>query len=130
MPRDDVDHAALAIDRIRHLGRQDPGRKLPREPAGDKVVELRVLGIEESIEVAGTPTRDEVDRTSSDPATRRMVSSENVPGWPRSSREIVARDTPDRRARSDWVHRRLTRTARIAVPNRWSSMGTSLADGP
>ena len=69
-------------------------------------------------------------RTSRAAATRRRVSSENVPGCPRSSREIVARETPDRLARSACVHRRLILTARIADPNRWSSMRRSVAAGP
>jgi len=60
MPREDVDHPALAEDREGHLGRRDPLRQIA-ERAGDRLVQPRMLGVEQAIEVAGPPAPDDVD---------------------------------------------------------------------
>src|SRR5262245_60157549 len=60
-PGDDVDDATLPVDRVRHLRREDPGRQLLPEPSSHELVELRMPGIQQSIEIAGAPARHEVD---------------------------------------------------------------------
>ena len=56
MPGEDVDDAALAVDRERDLGRGDPCRQVAESP-GDGLVQSRVTGVEQPIEVAGAPSR-------------------------------------------------------------------------
>ena len=59
-PREDVDHAALAIDREAHLGHGDPageGRKETRE----RLMERGVACSEEPVRVSAAPTADEVN---------------------------------------------------------------------
>src|SRR3954468_12536395 len=59
MPRQDVDHASLTVDRERHLRRKDPVRELGLEPPGDRLVERRMRPVEETVEIAAAPARDD-----------------------------------------------------------------------
>ena len=52
MPGEDVDDPALAVDRERHLGLQNPLRELLGEVAGDQLVKLGVPRIQQTIEIA------------------------------------------------------------------------------
>ena len=90
VPRQDVDDAALGVDRERRLGSQHPTRQLVAEHPCHELVELRVPGVQESVEVAGPPPCNEVhpdiERTShlADRLERQLV-------------EVAALDPRDRR---------------------------------
>ena len=60
MPGEDVDDAALAEDRERHLGSGDPLGQVAEE-AGELLVHRAVTGVEESIELAAAPPGQEHD---------------------------------------------------------------------
>jgi hypothetical protein len=60
VPGEDVDHAALAADRERNLGRGDPFRKVAKRPR-DRLMKPRMPGVEKAIEVAGSPAAEDVD---------------------------------------------------------------------
>ena len=60
MPPEDVDHAALAVDREGHLRRKDPAGPRCLEPPGNLLVERRVPTVHQPIEVAGTPSGDQI----------------------------------------------------------------------
>src|SRR4029079_8931750 len=61
MPRDDVDHAAFPIDRVRDFRGENPRRKLLGEPSSDEFMELRVLRVQQAVEVSSAPPRYEID---------------------------------------------------------------------
>jgi hypothetical protein len=57
--RKEVDDTALAAEGERRLGRAEPGTDLT-EPARDEFVQARVARVEQSVEVSGSPPRDQV----------------------------------------------------------------------
>ncbi len=120
--REHVDDATLRTDRERHLRSHDPLRTVAPEPARDVVVERGVAGVEQAVEVAAAPPRDEVQSTSRAAATRRMVSSGMPSRWPRSILEIWASEVCAGPPSCFWVSRRRIRIARIVAPKRWSSI--------
>ena len=61
MPGEDVDHAALPVDREGDLGGEHPLGELGREPPRDQLVQLGVAGVEQPIQVAGAPPGIDVD---------------------------------------------------------------------
>jgi hypothetical protein len=61
VPGEDVDHAAFAVDRERDLGFDGPRRQVVAEHPGDLLVQRGVPGIEEPVEIARAPPRDQVD---------------------------------------------------------------------
>ena len=61
MPGEDVDDAALAVDREGHLRGEYPLGELVGEPPCDQLVQLGVPGVEQPIQVAGPPTGVDVD---------------------------------------------------------------------
>jgi len=61
MPDEDVDDAALAIDRERHFRGQDPGRPCLAEHPGNGLVQARVRPVAQPVQIAFTPPRDEID---------------------------------------------------------------------
>jgi hypothetical protein len=88
MERQDVDHAPLPEHSERNLGRHHPTRQ-PAEDAGQALVQGRVAGVEQAIQVAATPTRNEVNANLEDTADRKKLSRANDPMWPRSIRDTV-----------------------------------------
>jgi hypothetical protein len=60
MEPEDVDHAALAADRERHLRPDHPAIE-SFKPTRDELVQLGVAAVEQTVEVTGTPSRGEVD---------------------------------------------------------------------
>ena len=60
VPREDVDDTAFAVDREGHLRRRDPLRQVA-ERSGNRFVEARVPGVQQPVEVAGSPSPDDVD---------------------------------------------------------------------
>jgi hypothetical protein len=60
VPREDVDHASLAVDRVRDLGREDPVGHHVTEPARDELVEVRMAAVQHPVEVARSPARHQV----------------------------------------------------------------------
>jgi hypothetical protein len=61
VPGEDVDHAAFAVDRERDLRFDRPRRQVATEHPGDLLVQSGVPGIEEPVEIARAPPRDQVD---------------------------------------------------------------------
>jgi hypothetical protein len=59
MPGQDVDDAALAVDRERDFGARHPGGQTAKV-TGEELVEGRVASIQEAIELAATPPSDEI----------------------------------------------------------------------
>ncbi len=127
MPGEDVDDAALAVDRERHLRREDPVRHCLAEPARDRLVQHRVRPIEQPVEVATTPARDEID-----PDLERCADGPQAVDGLRA--DLPALDPRDRRlgdARSGLEVRLAPATAwraeRNTVPILMSSTVPSLA---
>jgi hypothetical protein len=56
-----VDHAAFPVDRERHLRSNGPARMRARKPSRNALVELRVLEIQQPVELATSPPRVELD---------------------------------------------------------------------
>ena len=105
MPGEDVDDPALAVDRERHLGLQDPLWELFGEVAGDQLVKLGVPGIQQTIEIPGAPPSREVD-----PDLERCRDS------PKSTRPSSRRDGPAPCARSaSRTRRRVPRHRSVAA---------------
>jgi hypothetical protein len=118
-----IDHAALAIDRERHLRGDDPVRQVACEPVGHRFLQCRVGGVEQASEVSTSPAREEVDpdvQARRDALDRPEGDALKVaPLDPRhldvgdagSSAELslgqslTTTDRPDRRAEADRVHR-------------------------
>jgi hypothetical protein len=68
-----VDHSTLAAERERGLGRKDPAADLA-ESSRDQLVESRMPGVEQAVEVARSPARDQVDadvKNGADASSRR-----------------------------------------------------------
>ena len=60
MPGQDVDDATLAVDRERRLRSERPSRQVIPEHPGNQFMQLRMPGIEQSVQVAGTPSGDQI----------------------------------------------------------------------
>ena len=120
-----------APDRERHLGRNCQSRAVVAQGADHRLRELRVAGT-----AACGRGRRHASAPGSLPASR---GSRTLAGGsaeiqrstrPCSIRPTVARDTRAERATSTWRFRWRTRTARTAIPNRWSSIDSILGRGP
>jgi hypothetical protein len=60
MPRQDVDDPALAVNRKRDLRFGQPAGQ-PRETPGDLLVQGRVAGVQQPVQVAAAPAGHEID---------------------------------------------------------------------
>jgi hypothetical protein len=82
MPRDEIDHSPLTVDRERHFRLYHPRRQRPKAP-GHRLVESGVAGIEEPIQIAGPPPGDElepdIDRGKDPPKGVRRDRTEMTP---------------------------------------------------
>ena len=92
VPGDDIDHASLAVDRERDLGRQDPARELRGEHRRDDLVERGVARVEQSIEITGPPPRMQLEPD----VQRRRHRADRVEG---ERARVAAFDARDRRCR-------------------------------
>jgi hypothetical protein len=72
MERQDVDHAPLPEHSERHLGGHYPIRQAA-EDAGQALAHGRVAAVEQAIQIAATPTRNEVDANLEDTADRKQA---------------------------------------------------------
>lgn len=90
MPREQVDHAALTIDREGRFRDEVPGGPTSAERAHDGLVELGVATVEQPVEIAATPTGTTSTRMSSAAAIVRTRPMDKVVMWPRSTLETVA----------------------------------------
>jgi hypothetical protein len=61
VPGKDVDRSPLAVDRERRLGREDPRWPTTAERLGNGLVQQRMGSVDEPVEIATPPSRDEVD---------------------------------------------------------------------
>ena len=100
----DVDHAAFAADRERHLGSDEPARKIAERP-GDLFMEPRVVGVQQPVQVAGAPPAEDIDphveRGRDAPQRRHRERVEMAPLDPRDRRRRDSRlardvDLPER----------------------------------
>lgn len=106
VPGEDVDYAAFAVDRVRDFWREDPVRNDLAEPARNELMQVRMPPIQETVQVPGSPTGNQVnpdvelagdildgrDRQRAnmptlDPADRRL-------GHARSRTELLLRPAP------------------------------------
>ena len=69
MPREDVDAAALAVDRERDLGNRDPADEA-REPTGHRLEERGMVRIQEPVELRAAPAKDEIESDLERPTDR------------------------------------------------------------
>ena len=61
MPGEDIDHATFGVDRERDLGLDHPCRQVVAEHPSDLLMQRGVPGIQEPVEIARAPARDQVD---------------------------------------------------------------------
>jgi hypothetical protein len=60
VPAEDIDHASLTVDGKRHFWHHDPASSRGKSP-GHRLVVCGVTGVDQSIELAASPARDEPD---------------------------------------------------------------------
>ena len=111
VPGDDVDHAALRVDREGDFGGELPLRQRFPEPGSDRVVQRGVPSIEESIEVASPPSSKEVDPNIE-------CVGDDPHGPERQGVEMAALDTGHGRVRNAGTRREITLPPAPALPDR------------
>ena len=110
VPGDDVDDASLAVDREGHLRCQLPFREGVSEPGRDGVVERRVPGVEQSIEISCPPASEQVD-----PHIQRRGHA--AQGDQRKRVEMASFDARDGRVRDAGTLRQVPLSPAALVPD-------------